>query len=174
MSFFLVGCSVPLWKGVRMLAYMRDDKLETPQHAPPTPHALHSSAATPPLPQDMEAREIGAALRHPAAGAQVASCVAAFPYLQARSAVAAPASNIAAIARGAACACVLAATASASLQSTPCNPAPPFPTPTRSWRQACTRSPAPCCASSSTSPPPSPGGTGACRAGERLDGHCVR
>ena len=30
---------------------------------------------------DMEAAEIGAALRHPAAGAQVADCVAAFPSL---------------------------------------------------------------------------------------------
>lgn len=32
----------------------------------------------------MEAREIGSVLRHPAAGNQIAGCVASFPYLQAR------------------------------------------------------------------------------------------
>lgn len=34
--------------------------------------------------QDMEPREIGSVLRHPAAGNQIAACVQAFPYLQAR------------------------------------------------------------------------------------------
>ena len=38
----------------------------------------------PPWTQDMEPREIGSVLRHPTAGAQIAGCVAAFPYLQAR------------------------------------------------------------------------------------------
>jgi hypothetical protein len=33
--------------------------------------------------QDMEPREIGSVLRHPAAGDKVASCVGSFPYLQA-------------------------------------------------------------------------------------------
>ena len=34
--------------------------------------------------QDMEPREIGSVLRHPAAGTQVAGCVAAFRYLSVR------------------------------------------------------------------------------------------